>query len=119
MRKRQTQVFQMNEQDLNLLVNYANSQGLKPDTVYSKIRLLENAIKANVTVVIPSTPLGEYINMSLDVKSARTTLSVIFLQIGQLFIYGRIINPVLTFIHKYLLKIQAYQNLMENTDAIK
>ncbi|MFH2058115.1 MAG: hypothetical protein ABIJ59_04355 [Pseudomonadota bacterium] len=119
MRKRQIQVFQMNEQDLNLLVSYALSQGLKPDTVYSKIRLLENAIKADITIVIPSTPLGEYINISLDVKSAGTTLSVVSLQIGRLFIYGRIINPVLNFLHKYLLKIQVYQNLMENTDAIQ
>ncbi|MFH2091428.1 MAG: hypothetical protein ABIJ31_03615 [Pseudomonadota bacterium] len=119
MKKRQTQKFQMNEQDLNLLASYAISQGLKTGSINSNISLSDNIIKVDATVVIPSTPLGNYINVSLHMKSMGTSVSVVSFQIGRIVLGGRIINPVLKGLHHYLLNIKVYKNLMEHSEAIK
>ncbi len=119
LRKRQIQTFRINENDLNLLIDYGLSQSLKSDTVFAAVRLLDNMATADVTMVLPSNPLGDYLNVSIDIKSDGRVLTIVSVKVGKVFIPGWMINPVLDFLHEKGLAIDGYRDLLENIEAIK
>ncbi len=119
MKNTQNRMFKINENDLNLLVSYAMSQSRQKGKIYSKITLSENNIHANITVVLPATPLGEYVNISLKLTEKTNTLDIASLGIGKLFISGNILNSGLNFLHNKFSGMEVYENLLENADAIE
>ena len=119
MKERQMNAFTIDERDLNLVIGYAVSQGLKTDNVRLKTRLTANRIKGWLTVVIPATPLGGYVNLAVEIQARGKSIDLLSFQIGDLKIPGRFVNPVLKGADKYLSGFDLYRNLSLNANAVK
>ncbi len=119
MKVKQVKQFEIDEKDLNLLVNYGFSKGLKLNSLFSDITLAENHIQTVVTLMLPSTPLGQYVNVSWGLRSIGSSLEPVAVQLGKITIPDWVVKPILGAINSLLLKSEFYQNVMENAESIQ
>jgi hypothetical protein len=119
LKKRQIKDVRITEKELNLLLNYGFSQGLKLENIYSEIRLSNHLINTFITVGLPSNPVGEYVNLSVRMKNNGSSLYVDSLKAGNLTLPGVLIQPVIQGVNALLLNVDLYHHFMENARSIK
>ncbi len=119
MRRLQAKKFTISEPDLNLVVNYGINQGFKIDNLFANIQLSDDHIKLQSSYRIPSTPLGDYLNVIVDLKALGSKIDIENVKIGQVIIPGVIIKPVILFIDRMLVDYGFYQDIKANSEAIK
>ncbi len=119
MRFRHTRTVKIHEQDLNLLLDYGISQGLKTDDIHADIRLSDTGVSLEISLKLPQTVLGQYANLALGVTHADGRLDIAFIRAGNLIIPGWGISGLIPFAGKYLLPPQVYGGLKESLDGIK
>lgn len=119
MRKRQINRLVVHEADLNLLVNYSATKVLDANAFFSRIELLESRMTTYATVVLPSTFLGNYINLRWGLKSDGPRLEVVDVRLGAIPIPKWIVDPTVGLLHRFLLHIDFYRNLMEGVEHIR
>lgn len=119
MRKRQIKEFSITQNDLNILLSYGVSQGLKFENVFLKIELSDNLIKIFFTILLPPNPMEKYANLSVSIKNKGSSFYVDDFQAGKLTLPGFLINPVIRIMDDYVLKFDIYHQLKENARSIK
>jgi len=119
LKSRQTRTIRIHELDLNLLLDYGVSQGIKTDDLFSDIHLLDHLIILEATLKIPKTFLGEYANLSMGITHDENRLELAFIRIGKLKIPGRMIAPLIPVAGKLVFPPAVYQGLKDNLEAIK
>jgi hypothetical protein len=115
----QVKKIQINEADLNMVVDYAISQGLATDHVFADIQLKNHHAQIDMTIILPATPMGEYLNLRMTMKSAEKQVSILSLQVGKIRVPGWMVNPVIRFIHSKGMALKAYHEVFESMDAVQ
>ena len=118
-KKRQIKKIRITENDLNILLDYGFSQGLKLDNVFSEIKLSDNLMDIFITVDLPSNPVGEYANLSFRMRHNGSSLDVDSFKAGKLNIPGVLIRPVIKVFNDLLLKVDLYNHFVGNASSIK
>lgn len=119
LKKRHVNAFKISEKDLNLLISYGITQGLNTDSVFSKAILSDGQMTVWASFLIPSTPLGEYINISLDMISNGSLLKIVSLKIGGITLPGQLVEPLVSVIHQKLLSVEHYADLIKSVESIQ
>ncbi len=119
MRRKQTKKFTISEPDLNLVASYGINQGFKVENLFTQIQLSENHIKLQSTYRLPSTPMGDYLNVIVGFKAQGPKIEIENVKIGRVIIPGVIIKPVILLIDRLLMDYGFYQDVKVNSDAIK
>lgn len=110
---------QISEPDINLLLDYAVSHGLDISGLFVQARLDHRKAKGVATFKLPKQFFGQYINLAVTVKEKKPLPGLVLVEIGQINIPGAVIQPVITFLHKLLLKTKFYATIWGYTKNIE
>ena len=102
------------ERDLNMLINFGLKRFVANAVVYTKLKA--GLVKANISFELPSSLLGRYINVALDVEIDQT-VSLKHLKIGLIELPDVVSQFLLDYSHQYLLENSAEYEIVN--DAIK
>ncbi len=102
--------FTMDEQDINLLLNYALSQFRGGA---GNIDISQGIADMEASVVIPDTPFGNYLNIDLAVSQWGKEIAIERLRIGSINIPGGIANKILQRVHLELQRVPEYVAAMD------
>ncbi|MFK8049832.1 MAG: hypothetical protein AB8B81_15505 [Halioglobus sp.] len=91
--------MEVTSRDMNLALNYALRNR---DRNRSLVELTEQTATLHYTYALPENLLGSYVNMAISVVQAGTMLEVAHLKFGDLTVSGRVVNPVINAIDRYL-----------------
>jgi len=119
MRFRQTRTLSVREQDLNLLLDYGISQGLETDIIHADIHLAATGFTLEISLKIPKTFLGEYINLALGISHDKEGLDIAFIRAGKLTVPGIVISPFIPTAKNYMLRPGILGGLEESLEGIK
>lgn len=119
LKRKQIRQIRVSEKQLNLLISYGLSQVLNTNSTSAQIKLDQNRITVDISKSIPDNPLGNFINLSVSLKTSEDFFDLESLKIGRVFIPGWLARPIFLFIHKTALNLEAYQELAVNKDAIR
>lgn len=119
MRFRQIRTVRIHEQDLNLLLDYAVSQGLKADYVHPDITLSDHLITLWVCLELPKTILGEYANLAVGITHDKKNPEIAFIRTGDLTIPGRLISSFIPILSKLVLPPEIFQVVKDSLAGIE
>ncbi len=117
--KRKINKISITEDELNLLTSYAISHGLDIKYLFAETNISNKRLESNFTIKLPAHFFGDYINLSLTFKPKNNLFALEALKIGQLKIPTILINPILSQLHRILLKGELYESFWSNSQAIK
>jgi len=98
--KQEVRTLSLTERDLNLLLEYTSPHTLNTS---SRADLQADGMKVGLTVKLPDTPLGEYLNITMDLSSADGRIHIERLSLGRLQMPGWLIEPLILQLHRILL----------------
>lgn len=109
----------LSEKELNLLVGYGLSSGIGLSHVGSQVTLSPGLLTAQVSLEIPSTPLGNYINLAVTLEEKQGSLKLHSLEAGRISLPGSNVLPLLAYGHRILMLMESYKTLSQALEAIK
>ncbi|MCG8617698.1 MAG: hypothetical protein MI802_15875 [Desulfobacterales bacterium] len=116
---RQNHTLELTAHDLNLLVRYALGQGLGIDGIGSRVDLKNNQVICHLSVPLPDTPLGKYLNISVGIALNKGVPRIYWIQAGALTIPGSVAQSAAELAHTYLLKLDAYGAAYGMMDGVR
>ncbi len=108
----------LSEGEINLLLSYAISQGLGSESLFSRVKVMNNSANITMTAKLPKRFFGDYINLRLNVEKSEHLIDPGNCQIGQLKIPKVVLTPLISFLHRSLLKTARYADLWSHTKNI-
>lgn len=111
LKQEEVRTLKLSERDLNLLLNYLVAATLD---INSRVELYPASVGVSLTYRLPAKYSGNYLNMSASIIPTADSLRVTALEVGRLTIPAWLLNPVLQFLHAYLLeKFDEYDELIQ------
>jgi hypothetical protein len=98
--RQEVRALSLTERDLNLLLKYTSPHSLNTS---SRIDLQVDGMKVRVTVKLPGSPLGEYLNFTAEVSGADAGIHIKRLTLGRLALPGWLLDPVMRLVHWIML----------------
>ena len=98
--KQEVRTLLLTERDLNLLLEYAIPYTLNTS---SRVDLRAEGMKVRLTVKLPDSPLGEYLNITADLSGAYGRIHVKRFTLGGLSLPVWLLNPLLLQGHRVML----------------
>lgn len=125
--KSSTQTIALTEKESNLLLAYALSQIPGRHAIRSEIRFLHNRAVSLISVPVPETFLGRYINLTAalipgtgpDHRDRQAVFSLESLRLGRVTIPGAIISAPVRLGHTLLMKTKIYRQVFEPVRHIR
>lgn len=119
LKKKQLKTVSISEAELNLLLHYGVSHGLSRLPISSHLVLSKDHIKSFIALKIPSTPWGEFFNLTVDFRSQERIIKIHSARFGDVTIPGYLINPVLRIAHHIFMIWDLYENLFKTTGSLE
>ena len=111
LKKQEVRTLSLTERDLNLLLGYAAPQTLKAS---SRAELRADGMKLRLTVKLPHSPLGDYLNSTADISSAVNKLHIERFTLGGLSLPVWLVEPLLRQGHRLMLtRFDEYRTAVE------
>lgn len=107
------------EKELNLVLGYLLSYGLKNGRAASDLELADGRMRAVVCAHVPVNPLGNYFNMTVDFSERDNLLQIERIMLGTFEVPGAVVNPVVGLVHAGLMNVELYAAFFTNTENIK
>ena len=115
--RQEVRTLSLTERDLNLLLEYASPHTLNAS---SRADLQPDGMKVRLTVKLPDTPLGEYLNITADLSSADGRIHIERLLLGRLQLPGWLIEPLLLQLHRIMLaRSDEYRTVAEAVSSCR
>ena len=100
-------------------MRYALQQVLGNDGIGSRVDLKNNQMICHVSIPVPKTPLGRYLNISLGIALDKGTPRLYWIRAGALTIPGAVVQSAAGLAHNYMLKLDAYQAAYAMMDGVR
>ena len=106
----------LTERDLNLLLEYAFPRSIDTSSL---VDLRPDGMKVSLTVKIPETPLGKYLNITADLSGADEKIHLERFTLGRLVLPGWLLEPVFLQVHRMLLAhLDEYRTATETVSIL-
>jgi hypothetical protein len=116
LRAGEIKTLSISERDLNLLVSYSLSHMNRLDT---RIDLHPGSLSAHLTVSLPENPIGSYLNVSVLLSQVSDSLRVEDVQIGRLMMPAWLVNSLLQYLHRFLLRYEEYHDVIKTVNGFR
>ncbi len=111
LKKQEVRTLSLTERDLNLLLEYAAPLTLNTS---SRVALRPDGMKVVLTMKLPESPLGDYLNISADLSGADGSIHFERLTLGRLSLPVWLLEPLLRQVHRVMLaSIEEYRTAVE------
>ena len=100
LKKPEVRTLLLTERDLNLLLKYAAPHTLNTS---SRVDLRPDGMKVRLTVKLPDSPLGDYLNITADLSGADGRIHIERLTLGRLSLPVWLLEPLLLQGHRVML----------------
>jgi hypothetical protein len=111
LKKQEVRTLSLTERDLNLLLEYAAPLTLNTS---SRVELRPDGMKVVLTMKLPESPLGDYLNISADLSGADGSIHFERLTLGRLSLPVWLLEPLLRQVHRVMLaSIEEYRTAVE------
>ena len=114
----QIKTFSVTDRDLKLVLDYALSHAEHGDKLSGRIDLLADTAIASVTLTLPSSPLGRYLNVSAVIAQASDTVAIGTMRVGSLPIPAWLVKQVARRVHAKLLDYSQYGGIAAGVEEI-
>lgn len=116
---KQIKTLSLNENELNLLLSYAISHGLDTPHLFAKAELSGHYLTFFLTAKLPRRFFGDYINFTISLRPEDNFLDLDSFRIGGITIPKVMTKPIISQLHRVLLKTELYESLWRNVQAVK
>jgi hypothetical protein len=100
LKKQEVRTLLLTERDINLLLEYAAPHTMNTS---SRVDLRPNGMKVRLTVKLPESPLGNYLNITADISGADDTIHIERLTLGGISLPVWLLEPLLLQGHRIML----------------
>jgi hypothetical protein len=111
LKRQEVRTLSLTERDLNLLLEYASPNALNTS---SRVELRPDGMNVRLTVKLPDSPLGEYLNFTADLSGADGEIHIERLTLGRLALPGWLLEPLVWGVHQIMLaQVGEYRTAVE------
>jgi len=111
LKRQEVRTLSLTERDINLLLEYATPHTLNTS---SRVELRHDGMEVFLTVKLPDSSLGEYLNISAELSGADGRPHLERLTLGRLSLPVWLLEPLLLQIHRIMLvRIEEYRTAAE------
>jgi len=109
----------LTENELNLLISYAISQGFDTEYLFGGVELFDDYFHFFLTKKLKFNLFGQYLNIRTSFRPTDNFIRLGACRIGRLNIPNLITRPIISGLHYLMLKINFYESLWNTIKGIK
>lgn len=109
----------LTENEINLLISYAISQGFDTEFFFSRVALFDGYFHLFLTKKLKFNLFGQYLNIRTSFRPKGIFIRLDACRIGRLNIPNLMTWPIISGLHYLMLKINVYESLWNTIEGIK
>jgi len=107
------------ERDINIFLDSASSYAPGNRAVFARVDLHEKAAAVRLTLTLPGSPFGKYLNVCVALAESSGGVAMRKLKLGAVTVPGCLVGRAASFVHERLLEHEPYCEAVEAARSVK